>query len=86
MDAIPNLTSGGRRGWIPHAPEIPADGNGAASCLAVVGRHRGFDETWVHSYVSEDHGKTYCLDDAPSAEAIGKAAGANRLPSTRPRR
>jgi Protein of unknown function (DUF4242) len=36
--------------------------------------------TWVHSYVAEDKGKTYCVYDAPSPEAIRHAARRNNLP------
>jgi hypothetical protein len=36
--------------------------------------------TWVHSYVSDDKSKTYCVYDAPNPEAIRKTAGKNSLP------
>ena len=36
--------------------------------------------TWVHSYVSENKMKTYCVYDGPSPEAIRKAAEQNSLP------
>jgi uncharacterized protein DUF4242 len=64
----------------PDGLEIPADAGGAATCLAVVDRNLGLDVTWVHSYVTDDHRKTFCIYDAPTAEAIRKAADANRLP------
>jgi hypothetical protein len=35
----------------------------------------------VHSYVTEDHKKTFCIYDAPSPEAIRKAAKLNQLPA-----
>jgi Protein of unknown function (DUF4242) len=43
---------------------------------------RNADEgvTWVHSYVSEDREKTFCICDAPSPEAIRKTARRNELP------
>ena len=64
----------------PEGLEIPADNGGAATCLAVVERNLGLDVTWVHSYVTYDHRKTYCVYDAPDADAIRKAAEANHLP------
>jgi len=34
----------------------------------------------VHSYVSEDKTKTYCIYDGPNPEAIRQAAERNGLP------
>ena len=34
----------------------------------------------MHSYVSPDHEKTYCIYDGPSPEAIRAAATTNGLP------
>lgn len=62
---------------------IPVDGKGAEVCLAVVERNADEGVTWVHSYVSEDKRKTYCIYDAPSPEAIRKTATANDLPIDR---
>jgi len=59
---------------------IPVDGEGAQVCLAVVERNADEGVTWVHSYVSDDKRKTYCIYDAPSPEAIRKTAAANELP------
>jgi len=39
--------------------------------------------TWVHSYVSEDNGKTFCVYDAPKPEAIRQCAAKNGLPADR---
>ena len=36
--------------------------------------------TWLHSYVSEDKSKTFCVYDGPDPEAIRRAASANGLP------
>jgi hypothetical protein len=38
--------------------------------------------TWIHSYVS-DRGRTFCVCDAPSPEAIRKTAARNELPVDR---
>jgi hypothetical protein len=39
--------------------------------------------TWVHSYVSADKRKTFCVYDAPSPEAVRRTAARNRLPVDR---
>lgn len=46
---------------------------------------RNADEgvTWVHSYVSHDGKKTFCICDGPSPEAIRKTASRNQLPIDR---
>jgi Nickel responsive protein SCO4226-like len=59
---------------------IPTTSDGAATCLNVVGNNATVGVTWVHSYVSEDKKKTYCIYDAPDPEAIQTAAGSNGLP------
>ncbi|HKI59376.1 MAG TPA: DUF4242 domain-containing protein [Trueperaceae bacterium] len=67
----------------PDGLEIPIDADGAATCLSVVGHNADFGVTWVHSYVSEDKRKTYCVYDGPSPEAVRRAADANGLPVDR---
>lgn len=64
----------------PEGLSIPVDAGGAAVCLSVVNNNAGEGVTWVHSYVSEDHRKTFCVYDGPNPEAIRKAAGINALP------
>jgi hypothetical protein len=64
----------------PEGLNIPVDAQGAATCLAVVDRNADDGVTWVHSYVSDDKRKTFCIYDAPSPEAIRKTADRNSLP------
>jgi hypothetical protein len=59
---------------------IPCNGDGAAACLNVVDRNAGGDVTWIHSYVTPDKGKTYCIYDGPSEDSIRQAAERNGLP------
>jgi hypothetical protein len=66
----------------PDGLRIPG-GEGAALSLAVVERNADEGVTWVHSYVSEDRQKTFCIYDAPSPEAIRKTAKRNDLPVDR---
>jgi uncharacterized protein DUF4242 len=63
--------------------EIPVNAEGAKVCMAVVGTNAGDGVTWVHSYVSEDKTKTFCIYDAPSPEAIRRVAEKNKLPVDR---
>jgi hypothetical protein len=46
----------------------------------VVSNNMDCNATWLHSYVSDDKKKTFCIYDAPSPEAVRKAAGRNKLP------
>ncbi len=62
---------------------IPVGAEGAELCLAVVERNVDEGVTWVHSYVSEDRKKTFCVYDAPSPEAIRRTAARNDLPVDR---
>lgn len=60
--------------------EIPMNSEGAAACLGVVDRNADLGVTWVHSYVSDDKRKTFCIYDGPTPEAIRQAAERNGLP------
>ena len=64
----------------PDSLLIPATDTGAQSCLAVIGNNAELGVTWVHSYVTEDKGRTYCIYDGPNPEAIRRAAASNGLP------
>lgn len=64
----------------PEGLGIPVTDEGAEACLNVVDQNAEFGVTWVHSYVTEDKGKTFCIYDAPSPEAIRQAASCNGLP------
>ena len=64
----------------PDGLEIPATDEGATACLTVVGNNSEEGVTWVQSFVTEDHQKTYCIYDGPSVDAIKRAAERNGLP------
>ena len=59
---------------------IPVNDQGAGICLSVVGNNLQDQVTWLHSYVTLDKGKTFCIYDAPTPEAIRRAAERNSLP------
>jgi hypothetical protein len=63
--------------------QIPADEQGAKACLTVVDTNAAEGVTWIHSYVTGDRSRTYCIYDGPSPEAIRAAAERNGLPVDR---
>ena len=62
---------------------IPLTDEGVAACRQVVAGNAADGVTWIHSYVSEDKAKTFCVYDAPDPEAIRRAAERNNLPVDR---
>lgn len=64
----------------PQGLEIPINDEGARVCGVVVGNNAAEGVTWVHSYVSDDKRKTFCIYDAPTPEAIRRTATENGLP------
>jgi Protein of unknown function (DUF4242) len=64
----------------PTGLEIPINADGVAACLSVVGKNAEGGVTWLHSYVTEEHQKTYCIYDGPNPEAIRRAAERNGIP------
>jgi hypothetical protein len=67
----------------PEGLVIPIDATGAKACISVVANNAEDGVTWVHSYVSDDKKRTFCIYDAPSPEAIRRTASRNRLPVDR---
>ena len=64
----------------PDGLRIPMTEEGARACNAVVANNAKSEVTWVHSYVSDDLRKTFCIYDGPSPDAIRATAEANNLP------
>jgi len=64
----------------PDGLAIPTDPQGSQVCLVVVGNNLKEDVTWVHSYVTGDKKKSFCIYDAPTPDAIQSAADLNGLP------
>ena len=64
----------------PEGLLIPMNDQGAQVCLTLIGTNAQDGVTWVHSYVTRDKMKTFCIYDAPSPEAIRKVAQRNNLP------
>lgn len=64
----------------PDGLSIPMTDGGAEACLTVVANNAEEGVSWVHSYVTPDHRKTYCVYDAPTPDAIRRSAERNGLP------
>ena len=66
-----------------HGLAIPATLAGAEACLRVVDRNAELGVNWLHSYVTCDDGRTFCVYDGPDEDAIRRAALRNHLPVDR---
>ena len=64
----------------PDGLELPATPDGAQAALGVVERNAQEGVTWIHSYVTDDKRRTFCVYDAPTPEAIRTVAHRNGLP------
>ena len=64
----------------PDGLNIPVNTEGSEICLTVVSTNAEDNVTWIHSYVTMDKKKTFCIYDAPSPDAIRKVAEKNGLP------
>ncbi len=62
---------------------IPLTDQGAEACLSTVHTIADVGVSWVHSYVSEDKSKTFCIYDGPDPESIRRAAELTGLPVDR---
>ena len=67
----------------PGGLSIPQTEEGAKAVRSVVATNAREGVTWVHSYVSPDRQKTFCIYDGPSPEAIRTVAERNKLPVDR---
>jgi len=59
---------------------IPVNDEGADECSKITLNNLLDEVTWIHSYVTGDRKKTFCLYEAPSPEAVRRAARRNNLP------
>ena len=64
----------------PDGLHIPINDDGVKTVQGVVQANATEGVTWVHSYVSADRRKTFCIYDGPSPEAIQTVAKKNGLP------
>jgi hypothetical protein len=67
----------------PDGLQLPTNPEGAKVVSAVVGTNSKDGVTWIHSYVTPDRRKTFCIYDGPTPESIRSVAEANGLPVDR---
>jgi len=67
-------------GNFPDGLSIPKDEAGARLCRQVVENNAEDGVTWIHSYVTPDHKRSFCVYDGPTPEAVRRAATRNNLP------
>lgn len=68
------------------APDLAgtaADGTSANHCDSVIRANAREGVTWIHSFVTLDRCRSFCIVDSPSPEAIRVAAQATALPVDR---
>jgi len=64
----------------PEGLSIPLDEGGASLCRKVIDNNAEDAVTWIHSYVTPDRKRTFCIYDGPTPEAVRRAATRNKLP------
>jgi hypothetical protein len=64
----------------PDGLNIPVNSDGAEAMSGIVANNAEEGVSWVHSYVSADKTKTFCIYDAPSPEAIRSVGAKNGVP------
>ncbi len=64
----------------PDGLDIPMTDEGAEILGTVITNNTADQVTWVRSFVTDDRRKTFCIYDAPSPEAVRRAADRNGLP------
>jgi hypothetical protein len=66
----------------PDGLNIPLDESGAQLCRNVIDGNAQDGVTWLHSYVTPDRRRTFCLYEGPTPEAVRRAAARSQLPIT----
>ncbi len=67
----------------PDGFELPSGPEGARLLASMVACNADRNVTWLHSYVSSDRQKLFCVYEAPNPEAVRLTAHSNRLPVDR---
>ena len=67
----------------PDRAGTAADGSAANRCDKVIRANACEGVTWIHSFVTPDRCRSFCIVDSPSPEAIRVAAQATALPVDR---
>ena len=67
----------------PAGAGMAVDGHAGERCDATVRANANVGVNWVHSFVTQDRRRSFCIVDSPSPEAIRLAAQATALPVDR---
>ena len=67
----------------PERIALPGPEQGDQPRLVFIENNAHDGVTWVHSYVAPDRNKSFCIYDAPTPEAIRRAAQRNGVPIDR---
>ncbi len=59
---------------------FPSSKEEAQTCLAVVDRNAEENVIWIHSHMTSEKDKSFCIYDASSPETIRRVASHNNLP------
>jgi hypothetical protein len=62
---------------------LPGPNSPAQASLTFIENNSLDGVTWLHSYVTPDAKKSFCIYDAPTPEALRRAARRNGLPVDR---
>ena len=64
----------------PQGFNVIPNENGDRSLQMIVAKNSEKKVTWIHSYVSRDKSRMFCVYDAPDADAIRQVAQSNGMP------
>ncbi len=63
----------------PDGLSIPQDEGGASLCRQVIDNNAEDGVTWVHSYVTPDHKRTFCIYDGPDTRSRAPRRGPQQI-------
>ena len=64
----------------PDGLNVPVNPDGAQALCGIAATNAEEGVNWVHSYVSADKTRTFCVYDAPSEDAIRSVGAKNGVP------
>lgn len=67
----------------PERFDIPLNDIGRQRCQTIIDNDALDGVTWLYSYVTLDKRRSFCVCDAPTPEAVRRAAQRNDLPIDR---
>jgi len=64
----------------PDGLSVPQNNIGVSLCRKIIDNNAEELVTWIHSYVTPDRKRSFCVYDGPTPEAVRRAATRNKLP------